>query len=74
VPRFDDTAALASNWRSVLAADACLGVIALLVGLLVLLFINIWVGAAAGALSLAYLVLVAVRARKWKALRTEAGL
>lgn len=74
MPRFDDTAALAENWRTVLAADAALGVIALLGGIFVLLFIHVLAGAAGCLLGVAYLALIFQRAKKWKRLRDEAGL
>lgn len=74
VPRYDDSAALAANWRTVVLADAALGVIGLLGAVFTLLFINVVVGAIASALVIAYLALVTQRARRWRRLRQEAGL
>jgi len=58
MPRTDDSAAYAGNWRAVLAFDAVLGVVGILV---------VAVGAA-------YTALVGARARRWARLRREAGL
>jgi hypothetical protein len=72
--RTDDSAALAVNWRSVLAVDAGLGVIASLAGVVVAVTLSVPIGAALIAVGAMYTALVVVRARRWARLRREAGL
>jgi hypothetical protein len=74
VPRFDDSVAYAANWKVVLAADAGSGVVAVVVGVVLMVLVHVVVGAFIAAVGAAYLVLVARRARHWSALRREAGL
>lgn len=72
--RTDDTTAYAANWRMVLAADAALGLIVSIAGVVVAVIASLVAGLAligAGAL---YSALVAVRARRWARLRRETGL
>lgn len=76
MPRTDDSAAYASNWRVVLAFDAGLGVLALLVGLAVVVLglANAVVGVALAVAGAAYVALVGARARRWLRLRRAADL
>ena len=74
MPRFDDSVAYATNWKAVLAADAATAVVVALIGLAVLAFVHVVMGALIVAAAATYLVLVARRARHWAALRREAGL
>ena len=70
VPR----AALAPNWRTVLAVDAGMGLVLLLAGIVLAVVWSPVGGGFMGSLGLVYLVLVARRARTWAALRRDAGL
>lgn len=74
MPRYDDTAAYAANWKMLLAADAGLGLAALAVGVVLIATIHVVMGGLIGALGATYVVLVGRRAAKWLALRREAGL
>jgi len=74
VPRYDDSAAYASNWRMVLLADAGVGVAMALFGLVILATVHVVMGAMLASAGLVYLFPVARRARHWAALRREAGL
>lgn len=70
-----DDAAYATNWRTVLAADALLGAAVVVVGaLLGLLWSMAVVGSLLVVAGAAYAVLVARRWRRWRALRRDAGL
>lgn len=70
-----DDAAYAANWRTVLAADALLGVAVVVIGaLLGLLWSMAVVGSLLVVAGAAYVVLVARRWRRWRALRRDAGL
>ena len=76
MPPMDDAAALASNWRKVLAFDAGLGALALVAGLATVLLglANIVLGSVLAVAGAAYLSLVGVRARRWQRLRRAANL
>ena len=74
MPRTDDSAAYAGNWRAVLAFDAILGVVTSVAGLVLALVVSAPVGILVVALGAAYTALVATRARRWARLRREAGL
>lgn len=74
MPRFDDSVAYAANWKTVLAADAGSGLVLVVIGLAVLVSVHVVVGAFLAALGIAYVLLVARRARHWAALRRDAGL
>jgi hypothetical protein len=69
VRRGDDSAAFASNWRTVLLVDALVGVGVALGGVALLFEYNPGVGAAVIAMGAIYVVLIAVRARRWSRLR-----
>lgn len=70
----NDTAAYAANWRQVLAVDAGLGVVAVVVGVVVIAVASPIAGAVIVAIGLLYLAMVVLRARRWARLRSEAGL
>ncbi len=72
--RDDHPAALASNWRTVLAVDLGLGLAVLAVGLVLAVLWHPVPGGAVGALGGSYAVLVAQRWRRWAAQRRAAGL
>jgi hypothetical protein len=74
VARTDDTTCYAANWRTVLAVDAGLGLVALLAGLVLALTLTVVGGVVLAVAGAAYASLVAVRARRWARLRREAGL
>ena len=74
MPRTDDSAAYAGNWRAVLAFDAVLGVVTSLAGLVIALAVSAVVGILVVAVGAAYSALVGARARRWARLRREAGL
>ncbi len=74
MPRLDDSAAYAANWKVVLLADAGLGVAIALVGLVILATVHVVVGAMLASAGVVYLIPVARRARNWAAIRREAGL
>ena len=74
MPRTDDSAAYAGNWRAVLAFDAVLGVLTSIAGFVIALAVSAVVGILVVALGAAYTALVGARARRWARLRREAGL
>lgn len=67
-------AVYASNWKTVLAVDAGMGVLVVLVGAFVAIRSSVPVGAAIAVLGAAYVTLVANRARQWATWRRDAGL
>lgn len=72
-PRGDQTA-YAVNWKNVLAADALVGAVPFVVGLVLALQGSVvWGGLSASAGAL-YVLLVARRALRWKRLRADADL
>jgi hypothetical protein len=73
MPRTDDSAAHAANWRTLLVIDAGLGVVAILAGAALALAVNVVVGTLVLAVGAAYTSLVASRARRWIRLRRQAG-
>jgi uncharacterized membrane protein HdeD (DUF308 family) len=74
MPRTDDSTALASNWRTVLAVDAALGVVVLVAGLATIFMLNAVFGVAMVVVGVAYLALIGSRTRRWLRLRREANL
>jgi hypothetical protein len=74
MPRTDDSAALASNWRTVLAVDGSVGLAVAIGGVVLAVVFNLLVGTMVVALGAAYLALVASRARRWVRLRRDSGL
>ena len=69
-----DQTAYASNWKTVLAADALVGVLPIVVGVILVVQGSVVWGPLLGVVGAAYLVLVARRALRWKRLRADAGL
>lgn len=74
MPRRDDSPAYAHNWRTVLVADAALGMVAVAIGLVVMGSGSLPMGAGLVAFGAAYVVLVMRRAMRWRSLRRAAGL
>ena len=74
MPRYDDSAAYASNWRVVLLADGGLGLAMALVGLVILATVHVVMGAMLASAGTVYIFPVVRRARRWAVLRREAGL
>jgi hypothetical protein len=68
----DDSAAHASNWRTVLVVDGTLGMLVSVAGLVLAFAVNPVAGAAAAAVGAGYTALVGARARRWARLRREA--
>jgi hypothetical protein len=73
MPRTDDSAAYAANWRSLLIVDAGLGLVVLVAGVALAVAVNLVVGTLVVAVGAAYAALVAARARRWARLRRQAG-
>jgi hypothetical protein len=73
MPRTDDSAALASNWRTVLAVDGSVGLTVVIGGAVLAVIANLLVGTMVVALGAAYLALVGSRARRWVRLRRQSG-
>jgi Flp pilus assembly protein TadB len=70
----DESTALAANWRTILAVDAVIGWAALIIGLVVASTGATVIGSLLVGAGAAYLVLNFRRMRRWKRLRTDAGL
>ena len=66
-----DQTAYAANWRTVLAADALVGVLPIAVGIILIVRGSIIWGPLLAAAGAAYVVLVARRALRWRRLRRE---
>jgi hypothetical protein len=73
MPRTDDSAAHAANWRTLLIVDAGLGLVVLVAGVALAAAVNVVVGTLVVAVGAAYTALVASRARRWVRLRRQAG-
>lgn len=71
--RGDDSAAFASNWRSLLAVDAGLALLATVVGVVLLIRGQAW-GAVPFVAGLVYGFFVGGRAARWSRLRRDRGL
>lgn len=67
-------AVYASNWRTVLAVDAAMGLAVAVAGVIAAVAWNLVVGGVLGSLGVAYVAMVVRRWRQWAALRREAGL
>lgn len=65
----DDSAAYAVNWRVVLVADALVGVVVVIAGVVALLAWNAVVGAMLILVGAVYVGLIGARARRWSRLR-----
>jgi hypothetical protein len=71
--RYARTATFASNWKSILATDASLGVVLVLIGVAIVVWLG-WAGWIAIALGLMYVGLVGRRFLQWRWIRQQAGL
>ena len=69
-----DRAAMASNWRQVLAVDALFGLAILIGGVVVAVLVSALAGVVLAALGAVYLGAGLRRWRRWARLRAEAGL
>ena len=67
------TATFAPNWRAVLAADASLGVVLAVIGVLLVVYVG-WYGWPLIVLGVIYVLLVGRRFLQWRWLRTQVGL
>jgi len=72
--RTDDKTAFASNWRTVLAFDAGLGVLVVLAGVATVFAVNVPFGMVMIVVGTVYVAFVGSRARRWLRLRREANL
>jgi hypothetical protein len=76
--RTDDSAAhsaaYAANWRTVLAVDAAVGLVASIAGLVLAFIVTVVGGVVLAGAGAGYASLVAIRARRWVRLRRQAGL
>ena len=72
--KWANPAIYASNWKSILVIDAMLGLFVFWVGVLMILFWNLFIGAFVGALGLTYMVAIGRRFLQWRWLRQQAGL
>lgn len=68
------TATFAGNWRTVLLADASVGLVVLIAGLLIMLLWISWIGIAVMIVGAAYILMVGRRFLQWRWLRREVGL
>jgi hypothetical protein len=73
MPRFDDSVALAANWKTVLAVDVAMAASVLVVGVILGVASGWWgwLIALAGAV---YLFFAGGRVAKWRRIRHRAGL
>jgi hypothetical protein len=67
------TATFAPNWKSVLLADASVGIVMIVLGVIAVLWIA-WVGWPIVIVGVLYVFLVVRRALQWRWLRSKAGL
>ena len=71
--RYARTATFATNWKSILAADASIGVVLAAIGVAVVIWLG-WAGWILVALCVFYLGLVGRRFLQWRWIRRQAGL
>ncbi len=71
--RHASPATFASNWKSILATDASLGVVLALIGVAIVIWLG-WAGWLLVALGLAYVGLVGRRFLQWRWIRRKVGL
>lgn len=71
--RHGRTATFAPNWKSVLLADASVGIVMIILGAIATRWI-VWVGWPIVIVGLFYVFLVVRRALQWRWLRNKAGL
>lgn len=67
------TATFAPNWKSVLLADASVGIVMIVLGVIATQWI-VWVGWLIVIVAVFYVFLVVRRALQWRWLRNKAGL
>lgn len=67
------TATFATNWKSILATDASLGVALLVIGVAIVIWLG-WAGWILVALGAIYVGLVGRRFLQWRWIRQQAGL
>lgn len=67
-------ATLAPNWKTVLAADASLGVVGIVVGVLIAALWIVWLGVVIAGLGVFYLLAVGRRFLQWRWIRRQVGL
>jgi len=72
--RDPNPAVYASNWRTVLAVDAAMGVAVVVAGVVAAVAWNLVAGGVLGSLGVAYVAAVLRRGRRWAELRRAAGL
>ena len=71
--RYATAATFATNWKSVLATDASLGLALLLIGVAIVIWLG-WAGWILVALGVVYIGLVGRRFLQWRWIRRQAGL
>ena len=71
--KYANPAIYASNWKSILVVDSMIGLFVFWVGVLMILFWSLVIGAFVGALGLTYVVAVGRRFLQWRWLRRQAG-
>ncbi len=71
--RYARTATFATNWKSILATDASIGVVLMSLGIAIVIWLG-WAGWILIALGVIYLGLVARRFLQWRWIRRQAGL
>jgi len=69
-----DETAYASNWRTVLAADAAVGLLPVVIGVVLVVQGSVVWGPLLVAAGAVYVVLVGRRALRWRRLRRAAGV
>lgn len=73
MPRHASAATFASNWKTILATDASIGAVLLLIGVAIVIWIG-WAGWFLVALGAIYVGLVGRRFLQWRSIRRKAGL
>jgi hypothetical protein len=66
--------AYAVNWMAVLAADAAMGMVVVVAGLIALIVWNFYLGAFLMLVGCLYVAMVVRRGERWRRLRRDAGL
>lgn len=71
--RHASAATFATNWKSILATDATVGLVMLLIGVAIVIWLG-WAGWFLVALGVMYIGLVGRRFLQWRWIRRQAGL
>lgn len=71
--RYARTATFAPNWKAVLAADAAVGLVIVLIGLAGVIWVH-WLGWFVVAAGVIYTLAVGRRALQWRWLRQQVGM